>query len=317
MRHDDTSPWRHHHRFHSGAAATAERRTTAVVALTLAMMVAEIIAGTLTNSMALLADGLHMSTHAAALGIAAFAYWYARKHADDPRYTFGTGKVGALAGFTSAILLAVVAVGMVWESVSRLSETQEIAFDEALWVAVLGLVVNVVSALILGHGHGHGHDHGHDHGHGQDHRHHHHAHHEDHNLRAAYVHVITDALTSVLAIIALLAGRYAGWWWLDPLMGVAGAIVIVVWAVKLMSNAGAVLLDRNTDRGLEREVLDALEDDGESRVSDLHLWQVGPGHWAAVISVVTSQPREPQHYKDRLAGVHELSHTTVEVLVRR
>lgn len=313
MRHDDTSPWRHHHRFHAGGETTAERRTTAVVALTLAMMVAEIIVGTLTNSMALLADGLHMSTHAAALGIAAFAYWYARKHADDPRYTFGTGKVGALAGFTSAILLAVVAVGMVWESLSRLSETQEIAFDEALWVAVLGLVVNVVSALILGHGH----DHGPDHGHGPDHHHHHHAHHEDHNLRAAYVHVITDALTSVLAIVALLAGRYAGWWWLDPLMGVVGAIVIVVWAVKLMSNAGAVLLDRNTDRGLEREVLEALEDDGESRVSDLHLWQVGPGHWAAVISVVTSQPREPQHYKDRLAGVHELSHTTVEVLVRR
>lgn len=306
MRQDDIAPWRHHHRFSSSGEAGAERRTRAVVVLTLVTMVAEIVAGSLTNSMALLADGFHMSTHAAALGIAAFAYWYARRHADDPRYTFGTGKVGALAAFTSAILLAVVAAGMVWESLSRLRETQVIAFDEALLVAVLGLAVNVVSALILGRGQGHHHDHDH-----------HHHHHGDHNLRAAYVHVITDALTSVLAIAALLAGRYAGWWWMDPVMGIVGAVVIVAWAIKLMTQSGTVLLDRNTDATLERQVLDAIEDDGESRVSDLHLWQVGPGHWAAVISVVTSQPREAEHYKDRLLTVHDLSHTTVEVLIRR
>lgn len=320
MHHEDICAWRHHHRFQAGGEAGAERRTKAVVALTLTMMVAEIVAGTLTNSMALLADGFHMSTHAAALGIAAFAYWYARTHADDPRYTFGTGKVGALAGFTSAILLGVVAVGMAWESTSRLLETQVIAFDEALWVAALGLGVNIASALLLGHGNTHGHaHHGHEHhGHGHHgHGHHGHGHHEDHNLQAAYVHVITDALTSVLAIVALLAGRYAGWWWMDPLMGIVGAVVIAVWAAKLIGRSGSVLLDRITDRALEREVLEAIETDGESRVSDLHLWQVGPGHWAAVISVVTARPREPQHYKDRLAGVHELSHTTVEVLPRQ
>lgn len=301
MHRQDLSPFTHDHRFESGREAGAERRTRLVVALTLAMMVAEIVAGTLTNSMALLADGFHMSTHAAALGIAAYAYWYARRHADDRRYTFGTGKVGALAGFTSAILLGVVALGMIWESGSRLLETQTIAFDEALWVAVAGLVVNLVSAVILGHG-DHGHDHGHDH-----------HHHDDHNMRAAYLHVVTDALTSVLAIVALLAGRHLGWWWMDPLMGVVGAAVILVWARGLLMHAGAVLLDRNDDVHLEQEIRDVLETGDGDRIADLHLWRVGPGHWAAVVSLVTDTPRQPDHYKDRLAVVHELSHVTVEI----
>lgn len=303
MHRQDLSPWTHDHRFESGREAGAEKRTRLVVALTLGMMIVEIVAGTLTNSMALLADGFHMSTHAAALGIAAYAYWYARRHADDRRYTFGTGKVGALAGFTSAIILAIVALGMVWESGSRLLETQTIAFDEALGVAVVGLLVNLASALILGHGDHHHHDHDHEHGHA----------HDDHNMRAAYLHVVTDALTSVLAIVALLAGRHLGWWWMDPLMGVVGAAVILVWARGLLLHAGAVLLDRNDNSHLEREIRDALETDDGERIADLHVWRIGPGHWAAVVSLVTDTPREPIHYKDRLAGVHELSHVTVEI----
>ena len=201
------SLWRHSHHFQTGMEAAAERRTKIVVGLTVVMMIAEIAAGSLFNSMALLADGWHMSTHAGALGIAAFAYSFARKHADDPRFAFGTGKVGALGGFTSAVILGIVALLMVWESAGRLGSAQTIAFDEALWVAVVGLAVNLVSAAILG-----GHDHDHEHSHA----------HHDHNLRAAYVHVVADAFTYVLAIVALVLGKYLGWWWMDPLMGIVG-----------------------------------------------------------------------------------------------
>jgi cation diffusion facilitator family transporter len=302
MHTQDISTWTHDHRFETGGETGAERRTKVIVALTLAMMVAEIGFGTLTNSMALLADGFHMSTHAAALGIAAFAYRHARKHADDRRYTFGTGKVGALAAFASALILGMVALGMVWESSNRLLTVQTIAFDEALWVAAIGLAVNLVSALILGGGHDHGHDH---------HAHNHHEH--DHNLRAAYLHVIADAFTSVLAIAALLFGKYLGWWWLDPLMGIVGAAVISKWAWGLASRSGAVLLDRNGDDELESEVRKAIERDSDNRISDLHLWQIGPGHWAAIVSIVTGDPRAPEHYRGLLTAVHELSHVTVEV----
>jgi cation diffusion facilitator family transporter len=300
----DMSPWRHTHQYQTGTEDAAERRTKVVVVLTLVMMVAEIAAGTVFNSMALLADGWHMSTHAGALGIAAFAYAFARSHADDQKFTFGTGKVGALGGFTSAIILGVVAIGMVWESVGRLATTQVIAFDEALWVAVIGLVVNLVSALILG-GQGHqDHDHAHDHGHG----------HQDHNLRAAYIHVLADAFTSVLAIAALVMGKLWGWWWMDPLMGVVGAVVIANWSWGLMGKTAAVLLDRSEDAELREEVRAAIENDADNQLADLHLWQVGPGHWSAILSVVTHTPREPAHYKALLAEVHELSHVTVEVL---
>ncbi len=299
------SPWRHTHHFQSGIEASAERRTRIVVGLTVVMMVAEIAAGTIYNSMALLADGWHMSTHAGALGIAAFAYWFARKHADDPRFTFGTGKVGTLGGFTSAIILCIVALLMVWESANRLMTTQTIAFDEALWVAVIGLAVNLVSAFVLG---GQGDDHDHHHGHG-----HHHDHH-DHNLQAAYIHVVADAFTSVLAIAALLVGKYLGWWWMDPMMGFVGAAVIINWSWGLMRKSGDVLLDHGDDGDLREEIRSAIEGGGDRWLSDLHLWQVGPGHWGAIISLVTHDPRDPAYYKGLLSEVHELSHITVEVL---
>ena len=244
-----------------------------------------------------------MSTHAGALGIAAFAYGFARRHADDQSFAFGTGKVGALGGFTSAIILCIVALLMVWESANRLTTAQTIAFDEALWVAVIGLAVNLVSAVILG-GHGHHHEHVHDdHGHA----------HHDHNLRAAYIHVLADAFTSVLAIAALVLGKYLGWWWMDPVMGFVGAAVIVNWSWSLMRKTAAVLLDRSDDPELREEVRAAIEGDADNRLSDLHLWQVGPGHWGAIVAIVTHAPREPAHYKGLLAGVHELSHVTVEV----
>jgi cation diffusion facilitator family transporter len=310
------SPWQHSHQFQTGLEESAERRTRFIVALTLLMMVAEIAAGTIFNSMALLADGWHMSTHAGALGITAFAYAFARKHATDQRFTFGTGKVGALAGFTSAVLLGVVALLMAWESASRLAVAQTIAFDEALWVAAIGLAVNLLSAFILGgHEHDHEHDHGHGHGngHGHDHGRHHETEHHDHNLRAAYLHVLADALTSVLAIAALLLGKYLGWWWMDPFMGFVGAAVIAKWALDLMRRTGAILLDHSDDQELRQEVLATIEGDADNRLSDLHLWQIGPGHWGAIVSVVTHNPRDPAHYRGLLAEVHELSHVTVEV----
>lgn len=303
------SSWQHSHHFQSGLEASAERRTKIVVALTIVMMVAEIAAGTIFNSMALLADGWHMSTHAGALGIAAFAYTFAPSHADDQRFTFGTGKVGTLGGFTSAIILCMVALLMVWESANRLMTVQAIAFDEALMVAVIGLVVNVVSAGILG-GHGLGDDHDHC---GHHHDHDHHRDHHDHNLQAAYIHVLADVLTSVLAIAALLLGKYLGWWWMDPMMGLVGAAVIGKWAWGLMRKTGSVLLDHSDDRELPEEVRAAIEGDADNRLSDLHLWQIGPGHWGAIVSLVTHTPREPGHYKTLLAEVHELSHVTVEV----
>lgn len=263
---EQLEPLTHDHVFLSAGHDDNARRTLLVVALTAVMMVGEIVAGTLFNSMALLADGFHMATHAGALAVAAAAYAFAKKHARSGRYTFGTGKVGDLAGFASALVLGVVAIGIAWESVGRLLTPQSVAFGEATLVAVVGLAVNLVSALLLGgghHHHGH-HDHGHDH-HDHDHAHHDHDHdhgragrHHDNNLRAAFVHVLADALTSVLAIVALLAGRFLGWTWLDPLMGLVGAAVIASWSWALMRDTSAVLLDA-TDAGLEREVRDEVE----------------------------------------------------------
>ena len=300
---DGLSGWRHSHRYETGIEAAAERRTRMVVVLTVVMMVAEIAAGSLFNSMALLADGWHMSTHAGALGIAAFAYGFARRHAEDRRFAFGTGKVGALAGFTSAIILSIVAVLMVWESAGRLMSAQAIAFDEALVVAGLGLTVNLVSAWILG-----GHDDHHDH-HDDRHSHHHH----DHNLRAAYVHVLADAVTSLLAIAALLMGKYLGWWWMDPAMGCVGAVVIANWAWTLIRRTGSILVDHDDGGDLDVSVRQAIEADADNRLSDLHLWRVGSGHWAAIVSVVTASPRDPDHYRTLLAGIEGLAHVTVEV----
>jgi cation diffusion facilitator family transporter len=253
--------------------------------------------------MALLADGWHMATHAAALGIAAIAYLFARQHARNSRFAFGTGKFGDLAAFSSAILLAMVAVQVAYESAVRLVHPVPIAYGEAILVAVLGLGVNLVSAWLLRDTHDHDH-HGHGHSHGH--------HHRDNNLRAAYVHVLADAATSILAILALVAAMAANWVWADPAVGIVGSLVIASWAYGLIRDSGAVLLDVSADKKLERVIRDRLETRGD-RVTDLHLWQVGPGHRAAVISIVSDHPLPPATYKRRLGGLRGLCHVTVEV----
>lgn len=315
----------HSHVFLGSDHERNERRIRLVIALTAVMMVVEIGAGTIYGSMALLADGWHMSTHVSAMLISALAYLYARRHAHNARFTFGTGKLGDLAGFASAIVLALIALIMGWESVLRLLDPVAINFREAIAIAVVGLVVNLVSAWLLrdDHGHHHGHSsHGHSHAHGHDHGHehdddHHHGHSggRDNNLRSVYVHVIADAMTSVLAIVALLLGSRFGWTFLDPVMGIVGGLVILQWAWSLLRMSGAVLLDfipRGED--LPEEIREAIETD-EDRITDLHVWQVGPGHHAAIVAVATPVSRDPSFYKARLAGIHELSHVTVEVTV--
>lgn len=303
--------WRHRHDFLGTSHARNERRTVLVVGLTLAMMVAEIVGGTIFGSMALTADGWHMSTHAAALGIAALAYRFARLHADDPRFAFGTAKLGDLSAFGSAIILAMIALAIGYESLTRLGNPQAIAFGEALPIAILGLLVNLASAWLLhGDGHDHGHHHDHDHGHAH-HEGHGHADHGDTNLRAAYVHVLADALTSVLAIAALLAGRYLGIAWLDPAMGLVGAAVIVAWSLSLIRSAGATLLDAVPDRNLAHSVRTRLETNGDT-ITDLHLWRLGPGHTGLIVSLVSDHPQAPAAYKAKLADLEGLSHITVE-----
>jgi cation diffusion facilitator family transporter len=331
--------WRHDHVFLGAGHARNERRTWAVVVLTACMMVVEIVAGLAFGSMALIADGLHMSTHAGALAIAGLAYWFARRKAHDPRFAFGTGKLGELAGFASANILAVVALLIGVESVLRIMSPVAISFDQAIAVAVLGLGVNLVSAWMLhgGDGAGHGHDHGHDHGHGHrhaahehtrhgDHGHAHHghshdhhrhrhagaAHSQDHNMRSAYAHVLADALTSVLAIVGLLVARFNGWLWIDPLMGIVGAVIIATWSWRLIRESGAVLLDVVPDPDLAERVRERLEVGGD-RVSDLHLWRVGPGHCALIAAIVSDHPEPAEAYKARLAPLRELSHSTIEV----
>ncbi|WP_081851359.1 CDF family Co(II)/Ni(II) efflux transporter DmeF [Bradyrhizobium sp. URHD0069] len=305
--------WTHDHVFLGSEHARNERRTWFVVALTAVMMVGEIAAGSLFGSMALLADGWHMATHAAALGIAGAAYLFARRQVRNSRFSFGTGKFGDLAAFSSAIILAMIAIQIAYESVLRLVHPVPIAYGEAISVAVLGLAVNLVSAWLLrdthghdhhGHGRSHGDDHGHDHSHG--HR------HQDNNLRAAYVHVMADAATSVLAIAALVTAMYSQWVWTDPAVGIIGSIVIASWAFGLIRDSGAVLLDVSVDKNLEGVIRDRLETKGD-RVTDLHLWQIGPGHRAAVISLVSDNPSPPATYKRRLKGLRGLSHVTIEV----
>jgi cation diffusion facilitator family transporter len=269
------------------------------------MMIGEITAGSLFGSMALLADGWHMATHAAALGISALAYLLARQHARNSRFVFGTGKFGDLAAFSSAIILAMIAVQIAYESVVRLISPVPIAYGEAILVATLGLGVNLASAWLLRDDHGHQHGHGHSDGH---------QHHHDNNLRAAYIHVLADAATSVLAILALFVAMYAQWIWADPVVGIVGSLVIANWAYGLIRDAGSVLLDANPDTKMETIIRDRLETKGD-RVTDLHLWQVGPGHRAAVISLVSDNPLPPAIYKRRLGGLRSLSHVTIEVEV--
>lgn len=311
MHHDHSSTHAHDHVFLSSTHDSHERRTRWVVALTAGMMIVEIAAGWWTGSMALLADGFHMATHAGALGVAAWAYAFARRNARNPRFTFGTGKVGDLAGFASALVLAIIALVIAWESAQRFWAPSNIAFGEATLIAVLGLAVNLASAWLLGHGrhddHGH-HDHGrsrsptHEHDHG-------HAH--DNNLRSAYFHVLADALTSILAIGALLAGRFLGWVWMDPLMGIVGAIVIARWSWALLRATGAVLVDAAANPELEQEIRDAI-DDGDAAITDLHVWQVGPGRFATIISLEAAEPLAPSTYAERVRVHEELVHVTVE-----
>ncbi len=329
--------WSHRHDFVPDAAQ-AERSTGWVMVLTAVTMVAEIVAGTLSGSMALLADGWHMATHVAAFAIAIFAYRYARTRATDASFAFGTGKVTVLGGFASAVALAVVALMMAIESVKRLLEPLDIRFDEAIWVACIGLAVNVLSGVIL-HRAGHAHDHGHPHAHGQEHAHgpvhahdhddhaghDHHEHHDhhghgpmadstDHNLRAAYLHVVADALTSVLAIVALFAGKYLGLAWLDAAMGLVGAALITRWAWGLAQDSATILLDRSDDPGLARQVRAAIAaDDPDATIADLHVWQVAPGRFAAAVTLVSHRPRAADYYRAGLAGIGGLTHVTVEV----
>lgn len=301
---------RHEHMFLGPNHDRNARRTWFVIALTATMMVAEITAGSVFGSMALIADGWHMSTHAAAMLISALAYLYARRYANDARFTFGTGKLGDLAAFASAIVLALVAVQIGWESILRLFNPVGISFGQAIAVASIALLVNLASAWLLREDHDHrGHAH-HD-GHGHDHA--HHAGARDNNLRAAYLHVLADALISILAIAALLAGSFFGWLWLDPLIGLVGALVIARWSWGLLRDAGSVLLDYvPAGEDLPDEIREALETEGD-KVTDLHVWQVGPGHHAAIVSLASSAPRAPGAYKARLAHLGELSHVTVEV----
>jgi len=293
--------WQHHHQFNM-ENPQGERNTWKVISLTLVMMVIEIIAGLLFGSMALLADGFHMATHTFALGITAIAYYYSRKHSHDPRYSFGTGKIGVLGGYTSAIFLTLISFAMIFESSVRLFTPISIRFNEAIFVAIIGLVVNLVCAYLL-----HGNEIGHQH---SDHKHNDHL---DHNLRAAYLHVIADALTSVLAIVALITGKYFGWVWMDPIMGIVGAIVILKWAYSLVTQTGKILLDYNADKVLITKIKAILESDSDTRLTDIHAWKLGSQKYAAIVSIVTHYPKAPDYYKGLLKSLIDIVHLTVEV----
>ena len=327
-------PVNHDHVFLGAGHDENGRKTWSVIVLCGVMMLIEIIGGSLFGSLALVADGMHMSTHAGAMLIAALAYSYARKHANDPRFVFGTGKLGDLAGFTSAIILAMIALFIGYEAISRLFDPVEIHFTEAIPIAVLGLAVNIVSAWLLSggdHGHSHGHSHGHHHGHDEHHEHDHHEHHDhhghehhdhhdhdeidarDHTLRAAYIHVIADAAVSVLAIIGLLLARQFGWLWMDPVAGIIGALVIFSWSYTLIKDTGAILLDMNPSAALSNKVKSLVLDAGD-QLHDLHIWRLGPGHFGAVVSVKTQQAqRDVAFYHALLKQQKGLSHITVEV----
>jgi cation diffusion facilitator family transporter len=298
--------WTHDHHFLGHGHERAESRARAAAMVTALFMVVEIAAGLIFRSMALLADGIHMATHVGALGLAAAAYWLARRHVANTRFTFGSGKFGDLAAFTSAIVLGVIAIAVAVESVERLLAPVGVDYRDALMIAGVGLAVNVICAFILAdsHGHGHGHDHGHDH----------HAH--DHNMRAAYVHVLADAATSVLALVALAGGLFFGLRWLDPLVGLIGAGVIASWAYGLIRDSGMVLLDAEADPDLAREIRASVEGEFDARVADLHLWRLGPGHHGLIVSLVSPGPATAEGVKETLRRRYpDLSHVTVEVAV--
>lgn len=299
----------HSHTFGQDIPRTGEKRTLIVVFLTLTMMVVEIAAGIIYGSMALLADGLHMASHALALTLSYVAYRLARKYANDQRFSFGTGKVNNLAAFASALMLGFFALVMAYQSFLRLLHPIPIVFNQAIMVAVVGLVVNGVSALILGHDHDHD-DHDHDHQHDHDQA---HSKHEDHNLRAAYIHVLADALTSVTAITALLAAKYFGWIWMDPVMGIVGAVLISTWAVGLLRDSGKVLLDRQASQHEIDLVKNAIESNSQAKVADIHVWSIGSGMYAAELWLATDEDLSPNHYKSLIPKSAKIVHVTVEI----
>lgn len=298
-------PWNHSHVFHDGNPL-AQRNTSLAAALTATMMVVEIVGGYALNSMALLADGWHMSSHTLALGLSVLAYILAKRFAADPRFAFGTWKIEVLAGYTSALLLVLVAGSMLFQSIERLLSPGPIYYDQAIALACIGLLVNIVCAWLLKDGHGHSHDHhGHDeHGH----------HHKDLNLRAAYIHVIADAATSVLAIVALIAGKFWGANWLDPVMGIVGAVLVAVWAYGLLRDSGRVLLDAEMDAPVVAEIRQVIESTpAKATISDLHVWRVGKGKFACILGLVTEVEVSPDYYRHQLRIHEELVHITIEI----
>jgi len=304
----------HSHFFLGESHARNERRTWMVIALCSAMMVAEIVGGIWFGSIALVADGLHMSTHASALLLAAMAHSCARRYAHDQRFSFGTGKLGDLAGFTSAIVLAMIAILIGYEAISRLIWPVPISFDEAIPIAALGLAVNIASAVLLGAGR-EAHDHHHSH---EQHRHEGEARRasaatqRDNNMRAAVIHVLADAAVSVLVLVGLSLGALLGWNWMDPIAGLCGTAVIAAWSYGLVRDTGAVLLDMNPDRALSERIRTMIEADGD-RIRDLHLWRLGPGHLGAILSVATQKQRGAEFYQSQLRQFHSLSHVTIQV----
>jgi cation diffusion facilitator family transporter len=342
MHTESIANWQHTHIFGQDEIRSGERRTLFVIIMTGLMMVGEIAAGYIFGSMALTADGIHMGSHMIGLGVTFFAYIYARKHAYDQRFSFGTGKVNALAGYSSAMILVFIALFMAYESVIRMISPVEIFYNQAIVVAVIGLVVNGVSMVILGekgHTHAHGdnnnsHDsHHHDqaHTHDDDHEEHHHDEHdheheahvhnhhshtgtgEDHNLRAAYLHVLTDAMTSVLAIIALLAAKYFNLVWMDPLMGIVGSIMVIRWSIGLIQGTTKVLLDHQTPADMQSRISRILEGYKDTKVSDLHIWSIGPGIYSSEVSLVTKYPEPPDTYKSLIPKDMGVVHSTIEV----
>ena len=303
MHRTDLRAWKHGHSFGQDEKRPGERKTFLVIILTALTMVVEIVAGISFGSMALLADGLHMASHAVALGINMFAYIYARRNAHNPQYSFGTGKVNALGGFTGAVLLAMFALFMAWESMGRFVAPVEIIFNQAIFVAVLGLTVNGLSVVILDTGHTHTEDDG---GHHADHRH-------DHNLKSAYLHVLADALTSVLAIVALLMAKYLGFIWMDPLMGILGAILVARWSFGLLRSTASILLDRQGPERIRRTIKEGIEEDGDSKVTDMHLWSIGPDIYATIIAIVATNPATPDHYRSRIPGNLGIKHISLEI----
>ena len=300
--------WQHSHSFGQDIKRPGEARTLIVIALTSAMMIVEIGAGLVFGSMALLADGLHMASHTAALSINAFAYIYARRQAHNERYSFGTGKVNTLGGFTGAVLLAGFAVFMAWESITRLISPVEIAFNQAIFVASLGLIVNGISVMILRHkphpAHGANEEEDHSHSHSHSH---------DHNLLAAYLHVLADALISLLAIFALLGAKYLGLIWADPAMGVVGSILVARWSLGLIRNTAQILLDREAPANISASVRDCIESQDDNRIVDLHIWAVGPNIYSVILAVVAHHPRRPDYYKALIPKNLHIVHATVEV----